>query len=114
MQNKCKYLTRHGGTNVAVRNDDVNGALRRLRKILDKNNRQKDLAKHEFFEKKSISKARAKKSAIKRQERRTRDQRIAGLINDGSSKTNLKYMKSKRKRRVIIDRQNPRQKADSS
>ena len=39
------------GAKVTVRNGDVNGALRTLKKILDRDNRQKELAKREFYEK---------------------------------------------------------------
>ena len=35
------------GTSVEVRNGDVNGAIRRLKKILENDNRQKELAKRE-------------------------------------------------------------------
>lgn len=54
------------GANVEVRNDDVNGALRRLRKILENNNRQKELAKHEYYEKPSAVKKRERAQAVKR------------------------------------------------
>jgi len=54
------------GANVEVRHDDVNGALRRLRKILENNNRQKELAKHEYYEKPSAVKKRERAQAIKR------------------------------------------------
>lgn len=59
------------GANVEVRNDDVNGALRRLRKILENNNRQKELAKHEYYEKPSATKKRERAQAIKRQQKQT-------------------------------------------
>lgn len=54
------------GANVEVRNDDVNGALRRLRKILENNDRQKDLAKHEYYEKPSATRKRERAQAVKR------------------------------------------------
>ena len=57
------------GASVFVRNDDVNGALRRLKKILEADNRQKDLARHEFFEKDSSRKKRARDQAKKRTKR---------------------------------------------
>ena len=54
------------GANVEVRNDDVNGALRRLKKILETSNRQKELAKHEYYEKPSAVKKRERAQAVKR------------------------------------------------
>lgn len=54
------------GANVEVRNDDVNGALRRLKKILENSNRQKELAKHEYYEKPSAVKKRDRAQAVKR------------------------------------------------
>jgi small subunit ribosomal protein S21 len=57
------------GANVEVRNDDVNGALRRLRKILETDNRQKDLAKHEYYEKPSVKRKRERAAAVKRQQK---------------------------------------------
>lgn len=89
------------GASVEVRNGDVNGALRKLKKILDNNNRQKDLAKHEFYEKPSISRKRAKSMAKKRTQREHFDSITSGPYAKPAS---LAYMKSKRKRRVVIDR----------
>ena len=60
------------GANVEVRNDDVNGALRRLRKILETDNRQKDLAKHEYYEKPSVKRKRERAAAVKRQQKQMR------------------------------------------
>ena len=57
------------GANVEVRNDDVNGALRRLRRILETDNRQKDLAKHEYYEKPSVKRKRERAAAVKRQQK---------------------------------------------
>lgn len=110
---RSRYQTAFGGTNVVVRNDDVSGAMRKLRKILEKDNRQKDLAKHEYFEKGSITRARARKAAVKRQKKRRRDQNLAGMTNDGRCKSNLSFMKSKRKRRAVLDGQAPRHKVET-
>jgi small subunit ribosomal protein S21 len=95
------------GTNVEVRNDDVSGALRRLRKILEKENRQKDLARHEFYEKPSSLRNRAKAAARKRHEKEINGKRERGELQGGISKTNLSYMKSKRKRRKVLDQSGP-------
>lgn len=63
------------GANVEVRNDDVNGALRRLRKILENNNRQKELAKHEYYEKPSATRKRERAQAVKRQQKQLAKER---------------------------------------
>lgn len=62
----CTIPVQVQGANVEVRNDDVNGALRRLKKILENNNRQKELAKHEYYEKLSAVKKRERAQAVKR------------------------------------------------
>ena len=41
------------GTSISVWNGDVNGALRKLKKILERADRQKELSKREFYEKPS-------------------------------------------------------------
>lgn len=86
------------GSSVEVRNDDVNGALRRLRKILERDNRQKELSKREYHEKASIKKKRAKAQAAKRHAKS-----ISNQIDNGSyipyKQTGTKYLKSKRTKR---------------
>lgn len=89
-----------GGTSVYVKNDDVNGALRRLKKILEADNRQKDLSKHEFFEKQSVSKKRAKDQAKKRSKKEAK----SDIFNLSSKPVGSKWMKSKRKRRRVLDK----------
>ena len=46
------------GSKVEVRNGDVNYALRKLKKILERNDWQKDIAKKEYFEKGSVTRKR--------------------------------------------------------
>ena len=91
------------GASVFVRNDDVNGALRRLKKILEADDRQKDLAKHEFFEKKSAKRKRALEQARKRT-RKDRETDVGALY--GSKPQGVSWQKSKRKRRAVLDREN--------
>jgi ribosomal protein S21 len=91
------------GASVQVYNDDVNGALKKLKKILEGDNRQKDLARHEFHEKPSVGKKRAKAQARKRQERARNDDMMGGSFR---APTGLKWQKSKRKRRRVLDRAN--------
>lgn len=89
------------GASVEVRNGDVNTALKKLKKILETDNRQKDLAKHEFYEKASVKKKRARDQAAKRTKRERLKDVEAGTNN---SPIGLKWMKSKRKRRRVLDK----------
>lgn len=90
------------GAKVEVRNGDVNQALRKLKKILDNDNRQKELAKREYFEKDSI---KGRRSRIQAKKRSQRD--VMKALESGDSSyskpTGVKWMKSKRKRRRVLD-----------
>jgi ribosomal protein S21 len=92
------------GSKVEVRNNDVNYALRKMKKILERNDFQKDLAKHEFYEKPGVKRKRAKESAKKRWQKEVNKMRMTGVWQDRAS-GDLKYMKSKRKRRKVLDRE---------
>lgn len=88
------------GASVEVRNGDVNGALRRLKKILDNANRQKELAKREFFEKDSIKNRRSRQTAVRKAER----DRVLNFSNiKDIMPQGVAHMKSKRKRRRVLD-----------
>ena len=54
------------GLYVEVRGNDVSRALRRLKKLMNTEGMVKDMRKHEFFEKPSVVKKRAKAQARKR------------------------------------------------
>jgi len=54
------------GLYVEVRNNDVNKALRRLKKLMNQEGMIKDMRKHEFYEKPSAIKKREKAQARKR------------------------------------------------
>ena len=86
------------GTSVEVRNGDVNGAIRRLKKILENDNRQKELAKREYYEKPS-----AKRKRVKDQEIRRHKKELLKKIQSGSEPYQetggLKHLKGKRSRR---------------
>lgn len=90
------------GASVYVRNDDVNGALRRLKKILENDNRQKELAKREYYEKPSAKKKRMKDSAVKRYQREQKKLLASGDVPYQGT-TDVSFMKSKRKRRKHAD-----------
>ena len=92
------------GSKVEVRNGDVNYALRKMKKILERNDWQKDLAKHEFFEKGSVKRKRRKEAAKKRWQKEVTSQKLAGKWAATSS-GDQKYMKSKRKRRKRLDQE---------
>ena len=54
------------GLYVEVRNNDVNRALRRLKKLMNSEGMVKDMRKNEFYEKPSVVKKREKAQARKR------------------------------------------------
>ena len=66
---KEEFLDKFKGRNIEVRYDDVNGAIRRLKKVLEKMDFQKELSKREFYEKPSAKKKRMKDQAIKREKK---------------------------------------------
>lgn len=92
------------GTKIEVRNNDVNFALRKLKKILERNDFQKELSRHEYFEKPSVKRKRNKEAAKKRWQKEVNKMRLSGVWQDSKS-GDQKYMKSKRKRRKILDQQ---------
>ena len=54
------------GLYVEVRNNDVNKALRRLKKLMNQEGMVKDMRKHEYYEKPSVVRKRQKAQARKR------------------------------------------------
>lgn len=90
------------GKTITVFRDDVNGALRKLKKILERDDRQKDLAKHEHYEKPSVKRKRRQDTAKSNWNRRVDEMRKAGEWVDTKS-TDLSWLKSKRKRRAKVD-----------
>lgn len=104
-KNKPKQEEKPFGAKVIVRNGDVNGAIRRLKKILENDNRQKELAKREFYEKPSAKKQRKHSQAKKRVQK----ERMKNLANGDlplPQPASQKFMKSKRKRRAQSDLRN--------
>ena len=63
------YLDKFKGVKVEDVNGDVNGAIRKLKKILENADRAKELAKREFYEKPSVRRKRKKDAAVKRAKR---------------------------------------------
>jgi ribosomal protein S21 len=88
------------GASVEVRNGDVNGALRRLKKILDGADRQKELSKREFYEKPSVRARRSRQQSLRKAQR----DRIFNFTNIKELEPHgVKHFKSKRKRRRVLD-----------
>jgi len=93
------------GTSISVWNGDVNGALRKLKKILERADRQKELSKREFYEKPSAKRKRKKDAAVKRT-RKAEDIQISKGEWMPHTGDNLKSMKGKReKRKAFMQKQ---------
>lgn len=93
-----KEKRRFAGRAIEVYNDDVNGAIRRLKKVLERMDFQKELSKREFYEKPSAKKKRKKDQAVKR-ERKDRDNMIMRGEWMPPSLTGQKHLKGKRGKR---------------
>ena len=64
LENKMQYdRNKIRGLTVEVRNDDVNGALRRFKKKVEESGLLQDLRDKEFYEKPTTARKRAKSSA---------------------------------------------------
>ena len=85
-----------------MRNGDVNGAIRKLKKILENADRQKELSKREFYEKPSAKKKRRKDAARKRTQREMNKKIFSGEA-PLQQVADFSFMKSKRKRRKYSD-----------
>ena len=86
------------GRSIIVVNGNVNVALRKLKKVLERMDFQKELAKREFYEKPSQKRKRKKDQAIKR-----RRKELDNMIMRGewmpTPVTGQKHLKGKRQRR---------------
>lgn len=87
---------------VEVRNDDVNKALRILKKKLERDDFLKDIAKLQYYEKPSIKRKRTKAQAKKRNQKAIREREATGEYKPYMP-TGLKHLKSKRKSRKITE-----------
>ena len=93
------YLDKFNAS-IEVRNNDVNKALRVLKKRLEKSEFQKELAKQQYYEKPSAKRNRKKKQAKKRWEKYGREAEARGDFKQYMP-TGQKWMKSKRKTRRV-------------
>ena len=66
MSNHKKQDSIVRGLHVEVRNNDVNRAMRKLKKLMNNEGMQKDMRAKDFYEKPSIKKKKAKAAARKR------------------------------------------------
>jgi len=100
------YLDKFKGRSIEVRYDDVNGAIRKLKKVLEKMDFQKELSKREHYEKPSVKRKRMKDQAKKRTKKE-----IDTMISKGeymptpiSGQNHLKGKREKRKAWVAKER----------
>jgi len=86
------------GRSITVVNGNVNLAIRKLKKVLEKMDFQKELSKREYYEKPSAKRKRKKDQAIKR-----RNKELDIMIMRGewmpTPVTGQKHLKGKRQRR---------------
>ena len=87
---------------IEVRNGDVGKALRILKKRLERDDFQKELAKQQYYEKPSEGRRRKKAQAAKRWKKTVREAEAAGEYIPYMP-TGMKHLKSKRKTRKIRD-----------
>lgn len=92
------------GCSVRVIDGNVDKSIRILKKILLKADRQKELAKREFFEKPTEKRKRKKSQAKKRWQKTVFEKQLKGEMPIPSP-TNQKYLKTKKKRRKEFLRQ---------
>jgi len=102
--NKQKREPISTGASVRVIDGNVEKSVRILKKILLKADRQKELAKREFYEKPSAKRKRLKNQAKKRWAKEVWDNQIKGNM-PVPSPVGQKYLKTKKKRRKEFLRQ---------
>ena len=93
-----KFLDKFKGRNIEVRNDDVNGAIRRLKKVLEKMDFQKEVSKREYYEKPSVKRKRMKDQAKKKTKSEIDTQIMRGEWMPPEV-VGLKHLKGKREKR---------------
>ena len=60
------YSDAKNGTKIYVKNNDINRAMRKLKKMMQQEKVFQEIRDREFFEKPSLKRKRAKASAVKR------------------------------------------------
>jgi len=102
--NKQKREPISKGASVRVIDGNVDKSIRILKKILLKADRQKELAKREFYEKPSAKRKRLKNQAKKRWSKEVWDKQIKGEL-PVPTPVDQKHLKTKKKRRKEFLRQ---------
>jgi len=97
-QRQQKEKDKFSGRSIEVYNGDVNGAIRKLKKVLERMDFQKELSKREFYEKPCAKKKRKKDQAIKR-ERKNKENMIMRGEWMPPGLTGTKHLKGKRGKR---------------
>jgi ribosomal protein S21 len=93
------------GTSIEVRFGDVNGAIRKLKKVLERADRQKELSKREYYEKPSVKRKRMADNAVKKHKKEVNDMILKGDYMPTST-VGQKHLKGKReKRRAWLQRE---------
>tara|TARA_R100000081_G_C4643225_1_gene78884 strand:+ start:57 stop:473 length:417 start_codon:yes stop_codon:yes gene_type:complete len=95
---KKKQQKKFSGRSIEVYNDDVNGAIRKLKKVLERMDFQKELSKREFYEKPSKKRKRKKEQAIKKANKQ-RDTMIMKGEWMPQERVGSKHLKGKREKR---------------
>ena len=96
-QQETKKFT---GRAIEVYNGDVNGAIRKLKKVLERMDFQKELSKREFYEKPSVKRKRQKDQAIKKANKE-RDNMIMRGEWMPQERVGSKHLKGKREKRAV-------------
>ena len=95
---KNKPKNKFTGISIEVYNGDVNGAIRKLKKVLERMEFQKELSKREFYEKPSAQRKRKKDQAIKKANKE-RDNMIMRGEWMPQERVGSKHLKGKREKR---------------
>jgi len=95
---KEHFLDKFKGREIEVRYDDVNGAIRRLKKVLERMDFQKEVSKREHYEKPSAKRKRRKDQAIKKTKREIDNQIMRGEWMPPAV-VGQKHLKGKREKR---------------
>ena len=94
------------GRSITVVNGNVNLAIRKLKKVLERMDFQKELSKREYYEKPSAKRKRRKDQAIKRHKKELDDMLMRGewMPTDISGQKHLKGKRSRRKQYLIKEK----------
>ena len=97
-QKQERNIPKPSGREIPVINGNVNVALRKLKKVLEKMDFQKELSKREYYEKPSVKRKRQKDQAKKRW-----NKKVDGMIASGewmpTPVVGQKHLKGKREKR---------------